>query len=177
MRYIQAKAALQAGLRKGNARERPVVNRHEKESHAHRSSGVNSQDVQRYFQVYSYIRTSNLKIETLCPIVSVLWQNYVLHPSESLDMQKGRKSRQLPDGQSASRASSSVASPTISSLIIPSLKEVMCFACSLSLVVLSQLDSTNMFVLSFKSLHSLIHPHFWQWFSSASAFAKTILVL
>ncbi|KAG2637193.1 serine/threonine-protein kinase svkA-like isoform X3 [Panicum virgatum] len=85
----EAKAALQAGLRKGNARERPVVNRHEKESHAHRSSGVNSQDVQ----------------------------------SESLDMQKGRKSRQLPDGQSASRASSSVASPTISSLIIPSLKE------------------------------------------------------
>lgn len=85
----EAKAALQAGLRKGNARERPVVNRHEKESHAHRSSGVNSQDVQ----------------------------------SESLDMQKGRKSRQLPDGQSASRASSSVASPAISSLIIPSLKE------------------------------------------------------
>jgi serine/threonine-protein kinase 24/25/MST4 len=85
----EAKAALQAGLRKGNARERPVVNRHEKESHAHRSSGVNSQDVQ----------------------------------SESLDMQKGRKSRQLPDGQSASRASSSVASPTISSLIIPCLKE------------------------------------------------------
>jgi len=85
----EAKAALQAGLRKGNARERPVVSRHEKESHAHRSSGVNSQDVQ----------------------------------SESLDMQKGRKSRQLPDGQSASRASSSVASPTISSLIIPSLKE------------------------------------------------------
>ncbi|KAG2645574.1 hypothetical protein PVAP13_2KG431800 [Panicum virgatum] len=85
----EAKAALQAGLRKGNARERPVVSRHEKESHAHRSSGVNSQDVQ----------------------------------SESLDMQKGRKSRQLPDGQSASRASSSVASPAISSLIIPSLKE------------------------------------------------------
>ncbi|RLN33266.1 serine/threonine-protein kinase svkA-like [Panicum miliaceum] len=85
----EAKAALQAGLRKGNARERPVVNRHEKESHAHRYSGVNSQDVQ----------------------------------SESLDMQKGRKSRQLPDGQSASRASSSVASPAISSLIIPSLKE------------------------------------------------------
>jgi len=54
MRYIQAKAALQAGLRKGNARERPVVSRHEKESHAHRSSGVNSQDVQRYFQVYLY---------------------------------------------------------------------------------------------------------------------------
>ncbi|KAJ1291126.1 hypothetical protein BS78_02G294700 [Paspalum vaginatum] len=85
----EAKAALQAGLRKGNARERPVVNRNEKESHEHRSSGVNSQEVQ----------------------------------SENADVQKGRKSRQLPDGQSASRASSSVASPTISSLIIPSLKE------------------------------------------------------
>ncbi|WVZ66044.1 hypothetical protein U9M48_015320 [Paspalum notatum var. saurae] len=85
----EAKAALQAGSRKGNARERPVVNRNEKESHEHRSSGVNSPEVQ----------------------------------SENVDMQKGRKSRQLPDGQSASRASSSVASPTISSLIIPSLKE------------------------------------------------------
>ncbi|WVZ64991.1 hypothetical protein U9M48_014427 [Paspalum notatum var. saurae] len=84
----EAKAALQAGLRKGNARERPVVNRNEKESHEHRSA-VNSQEVQ----------------------------------SENADMQKGRKSCQLPDGQSASRPSSSVASPAISSLIIPSLKE------------------------------------------------------
>ncbi|KAL6840653.1 hypothetical protein ACP4OV_029517 [Aristida adscensionis] len=85
----EAKAALQAGLRKGNARERPVVNKHEKESHERRSSGVNSQEAQ----------------------------------SENVDMQKGRKSRQLSDGQSAPRASSSVASPAISSLIIPSLKE------------------------------------------------------
>uniref|UniRef100_A0A0A9DY02 Protein kinase domain-containing protein n=1 Tax=Arundo donax TaxID=35708 RepID=A0A0A9DY02_ARUDO len=85
----EAKAALQAGFRKGNARERPAINRHEKESHEHRSSGVNSQEVQ----------------------------------SENDDMQKGRKSRQLPDGQPAPRASSSVASPAISSLIIPSLKE------------------------------------------------------
>ncbi|KAF8700332.1 hypothetical protein HU200_034264 [Digitaria exilis] len=84
----EAKAALQAGLRKGNARERPVVNRHEKEPHEHRSPGVHSQ-VQ----------------------------------SESVDMQKGRRSRQLPDGQSASRASSSISSPAISSLILPSLKE------------------------------------------------------
>jgi hypothetical protein len=68
-------------------------------------------------------------------------------------MQKGRKSRQLPDGQSASRASSSVASPTISSLIIPCLKEVMCLACSLFLLVLSQLDSTDMFILPFKLPH------------------------
>ncbi|CAL5086537.1 unnamed protein product [Urochloa decumbens] len=89
LNLAEAKAALQAGLRKGNARERPVVNRYEKESHEHRSSGVNSQEVQ----------------------------------SEGVDMQKGRKSRQLPDGQSASRTSSSVASPAVSSLIIPSLKE------------------------------------------------------
>ncbi|XP_062189468.1 uncharacterized protein LOC133892607 [Phragmites australis] len=85
----EAKAALQAGLRKGNAREKPVINRHEKESHEHRFSGVNSQVIQ----------------------------------SENVDIQKGRKSRQLSDGQSAPRASSSVASPAISSLIIPSLKE------------------------------------------------------
>ena len=48
---MQAKAALQAGLRKGNARERPIINRHEKGSHEHRSSGVNSQEVQRYFKL------------------------------------------------------------------------------------------------------------------------------
>lgn len=65
--YIQAKAALQAGLRKGNARERPVVNRHEKESHEHRSPGVNSQ-VQRYFH-FTSIRVLTSKIETLCPIM------------------------------------------------------------------------------------------------------------
>ncbi|TVU38999.1 hypothetical protein EJB05_12398 [Eragrostis curvula] len=86
----EAKAALQAGFRKGNARERPVINRHEKESHEHRVSGVKSQEVQ----------------------------------SENVDMQKSRRTHQLPDGQSASRASSSVASPAISSLIIPCLKEV-----------------------------------------------------
>ncbi|KAK3125093.1 hypothetical protein QOZ80_7BG0599880 [Eleusine coracana subsp. coracana] len=85
----EAKAALQAGFRKGNARERPIINRHEKESHEHRISVVNSQEVQ----------------------------------SENVDMQKGRRSRHLPDGQSTSRASSFVASPVISSLIIPSLKE------------------------------------------------------
>ncbi|CAD6223712.1 unnamed protein product [Miscanthus lutarioriparius] len=85
----EAKAALQAGLRKGNARERPIINRHEKGSHEHRSSGVNSQEVQ----------------------------------SEDVDTQKGRKLRQLSDGQSASRASSSVAPPAVSSLLLPSLKE------------------------------------------------------
>lgn len=84
----EAKAALQAGLRKGNARERPFINRHEKGSHEHRSSGVNSQEVQ----------------------------------SEDVDTQKGHKLRQLPDGQSASRASS-VVSPAVSSLLLPSLKE------------------------------------------------------
>lgn len=84
----EAKAALQAGLRKGNARERPFINRHEKGSHEHRSSGVNSQEVQ----------------------------------SEDVDTQKVHKLRQLPDGQSASRASS-VASPAVSSLLLPSLKE------------------------------------------------------
>jgi len=85
----EAKAALQAGLRKGNARERPIISRHEKGSHEHRTSGVNSQEVQ----------------------------------SEDVDTQKGRKLRQLPDGQSASRASSSVAPPAVSSLLLPSLKE------------------------------------------------------
>ncbi|KAL6657983.1 hypothetical protein ACP70R_005763 [Stipagrostis hirtigluma subsp. patula] len=89
LNLAEAKAALQAGLRKGNSRERPVLNKHEKESHERRSSGVNSQEAQ----------------------------------SENADIQKGRKSRQLSDGQSAPRASSSVASPAISSLIIPSLKE------------------------------------------------------
>lgn len=83
----EAKAALQAGFRKGNARERPAINKHEKESHEPRFSGVNSHEVQ----------------------------------SENVDSQKGRKSRQSADGQAASRASA--ASPALSSLIIPSLKE------------------------------------------------------
>jgi len=83
----EAKAALQAGFRKGNARERPVITKHEKESHEPRFSGVNSHEVR----------------------------------SENADLQKGRKSRQPSDGQSASRASA--ASPALSSLLIPSLKE------------------------------------------------------
>ncbi|KAM3365852.1 hypothetical protein ACQJBY_015461 [Aegilops geniculata] len=83
----EAKAALQAGFRKGNARERPATNKHEKESHEPRFSGVNSHEVR----------------------------------SENIDSQKGRKSRQPSDGQSAPRASA--ASPALSSLIIPSLKE------------------------------------------------------
>lgn len=60
---MQAKAALQAGFRKGNARERPVINRHEKESHEHRvSSGVNSQEVQRYSKFsFSCVITSKLE--------------------------------------------------------------------------------------------------------------------
>jgi serine/threonine-protein kinase 24/25/MST4 len=41
-------------------------------------------------------------------------------------MEKSRRSRRLPDGQSTSRAPNSVASPAISSLIMPSLKEVKC---------------------------------------------------
>jgi serine/threonine-protein kinase 24/25/MST4 len=41
----EAKAALQAGFRKGNARERPAINRHEKESHEQRVSGVNSPEI------------------------------------------------------------------------------------------------------------------------------------
>ncbi|XP_014752762.1 serine/threonine-protein kinase svkA isoform X2 [Brachypodium distachyon] len=85
----EAKAALQAGFRKGNARERPVINKHEKESHEPRFSGVNSHEGR----------------------------------SESVDSQKGRKSRQPSDGQSAPRASGSAASPALSSLITPSLKE------------------------------------------------------
>ncbi|VAH29712.1 unnamed protein product [Triticum turgidum subsp. durum] len=92
--YTQAKAALQAGFRKGNARERPATNKHEKESHEPRFSGVNSHEVRR---------------------------KYVPCPSENVDSQKGRKSRQPSDGQSAPRASA--ASPALSSLIIPSLKE------------------------------------------------------
>lgn len=83
----EAKAALQAGFRKGNARERPVINKHEKESHEPRFSGVNSHEVQ----------------------------------SGNVDSQKGRKSRQPSDVQSASRVSA--ASPALSSLIVPSLKE------------------------------------------------------
>ncbi|KAG8080445.1 hypothetical protein GUJ93_ZPchr0007g4057 [Zizania palustris] len=85
----KAKAALQAALRKGNARERQVISKHEKESHEPRISGVNSHDAQ----------------------------------SENAGMQKGRKPRQFRDGQSAPQASGSVASPALSSLIIPSLKE------------------------------------------------------
>jgi hypothetical protein len=51
VRYLQAKAALQAGFRKGNARERPVINRHEKESHEQRVSGVNSPEIHRYSKI------------------------------------------------------------------------------------------------------------------------------
>jgi hypothetical protein len=50
-KYMQAKAALQAGFRKGNARERPVINKHEKESHEPRFSGVNSHEVRRYLKL------------------------------------------------------------------------------------------------------------------------------
>ncbi|KAL5198808.1 hypothetical protein ABZP36_002320 [Zizania latifolia] len=85
----EAKAALQAALRKGNARERQVISKHEKESHEPRISGVNSHDA----------------------------------PSENAGMEKGRKPRQFRDGQSAPQASGSVASPALSSLIVPSLKE------------------------------------------------------
>uniref|UniRef100_A0A0D9WZ99 non-specific serine/threonine protein kinase n=1 Tax=Leersia perrieri TaxID=77586 RepID=A0A0D9WZ99_9ORYZ len=85
----EAKAALQAALRKGNTRERQVVSKHEKESHEPRVSGVNSHD----------------------------------DPSENVDVQKGRKPLQLRDGQSAPRASASVSSPALTSLVVPSLKE------------------------------------------------------
>ncbi|KAB8105540.1 hypothetical protein EE612_039469 [Oryza sativa] len=85
----EAKAALQAAFKKGNARERHVINKHEKESHEPRISAVNSHDA----------------------------------PSENADMEKGRKPRQIHDGQSAPQASGSVSSPALSSLIIPSLKE------------------------------------------------------
>uniref|UniRef100_A0A0E0LL32 non-specific serine/threonine protein kinase n=1 Tax=Oryza punctata TaxID=4537 RepID=A0A0E0LL32_ORYPU len=85
----EAKAALQAALKKGNARERQVISKHEKESHEPRISAVNSHDA----------------------------------PSENADMEKGRKPRQIHDGQSAPQASGSVSSPALSSLIIPSLKE------------------------------------------------------
>ncbi|BAT01681.1 Os07g0507300 [Oryza sativa Japonica Group] len=85
----EAKAALQAAFKKGNARERHVISKHEKESHEPRISAVNSHDA----------------------------------PSENADMEKGRKPRQIHDGQSAPQASGSVSSPALSSLIIPSLKE------------------------------------------------------
>lgn len=45
---MQAKAALQAAFKKGNARERHVINKHEKESHEPRISAVNSHDAPRY---------------------------------------------------------------------------------------------------------------------------------
>ncbi|KAG8099881.1 hypothetical protein GUJ93_ZPchr0013g37502 [Zizania palustris] len=85
----EAKAALQAALRKGNTRERQVISKHGKESHEPRISVFNSHDA----------------------------------PSEHADMQKGSKPHQFHDEQSAPRASGSVASPALSSLIIPSLKE------------------------------------------------------
>jgi hypothetical protein len=59
VRYLQAKAALQAGFRKGNARERPAINRHEKESHEQRVSGVNSPEIHRYSKFsFSYVFTT-----------------------------------------------------------------------------------------------------------------------
>ncbi|XP_006657739.1 serine/threonine-protein kinase svkA-like [Oryza brachyantha] len=85
----EAKAALQAALKKGNARERHVISRHEKESPEPRISVVNNHDA----------------------------------GSENADMEKGRKPRQIHDGQSTHQASGSVSSPAFSSLIIPSLKE------------------------------------------------------
>lgn len=51
--------------------------------------------------------------------------SFLRDPSDNIDAQKQRsKSRQLTDGHSVTRASSAAASPALSLLIVPSLKEV-----------------------------------------------------
>ncbi|XP_073005694.1 uncharacterized protein [Typha latifolia] len=87
----EAKAALQGGLRKGNARERP-----------HMSRPIKDAQEPKISQIASSFET----------------------PSENVDAQNLRsKSRQLTDAQSIVRASATAASPALSLLIIPSLKE------------------------------------------------------
>nr|CAD1819128.1 unnamed protein product [Ananas comosus var. bracteatus] len=91
----EAKAALEkGGLRKGNARERLVPSRQSKEAQEPETAeGISSFESSR-------------------------------DPSDNIDAQKQRsKSRQLTDGHSVPRASSAAASPALSLLIIPSLKE------------------------------------------------------
>ncbi|CAL9077216.1 unnamed protein product [Musa acuminata var. zebrina] len=87
----QAKAALQGGLRKGNARERPPVSKQSKD----------------------YLE--NKMTERTTTSVS---------SSENVGFQKMlNKSNQLSDELTQSRAAAAAASPVLSSLIIPSLKE------------------------------------------------------
>ncbi|KAJ8513144.1 hypothetical protein OPV22_003578 [Ensete ventricosum] len=87
----QAKAALQGGLRKGNARERPPVSKQSKD----------------------YLE--NKMTERTTTSVS---------SSESVGLQKMlNRSNQLSDELTQSRAAAAAASPVLSSLIIPSLKE------------------------------------------------------
>ncbi|URD95609.1 hypothetical protein MUK42_35358 [Musa troglodytarum] len=87
----QAKAALQGGLRKGNARERPPVSKQSKD----------------------YLE--NKMTERTTTSVS---------SSENVGLQKMlNKSNQLSDELTQSRAAAAAASPVLSSLIIPSLKE------------------------------------------------------
>ncbi|THU74204.1 hypothetical protein C4D60_Mb04t30900 [Musa balbisiana] len=88
---LQAKAALQGGLRKGNARERPPVSKQSKD----------------------YLE--NKMTERTTTSVS---------SSENVGLQKMlKKSNQLSDELAQSRAAAAAASPVLSSLIIPSLKE------------------------------------------------------
>ncbi|XP_008810547.2 serine/threonine-protein kinase 3/4 isoform X2 [Phoenix dactylifera] len=87
----EAKAVLQGGLRRGNARERPLLSKHSKDA-----------------------------LETKMAERS----SYSESSSENVDVQKlHNKSRQSSDVQASARASAVAASPALSLLIIPSLKE------------------------------------------------------
>nr|XP_029116683.1 serine/threonine-protein kinase 10 isoform X2 [Elaeis guineensis] len=90
----EAKAALQGGLRRGNARERPISSKHNKDA----------------LETKMAERSSNSESSR--------------DPNENIDVQKlHTKSRQSSDVQANARASAAAASPALSLLIIPSLKE------------------------------------------------------
>ncbi|EHA8587835.1 serine/threonine-protein kinase 3/4 [Cocos nucifera] len=90
----EAKAALQGGLRRGNARERPILSKHNKDA-------LESKMAER---------SSNSECSR--------------DPNENVDVQKlHNKSRQSSDVQASARASAVAASSALSLLIIPSLKE------------------------------------------------------
>ncbi|XP_074572625.1 uncharacterized protein LOC141829105 [Curcuma longa] len=90
----EAKAALQAGARRGIAREKPIPNKQVKDSLENKlTERTNASESSR-------------------------------NQSENIDLQKVlNKPRQLGTEQSQARASAAAASPALSSLIIPSLKE------------------------------------------------------
>ncbi|KAJ6842305.1 serine/threonine-protein kinase 4-like isoform X1 [Iris pallida] len=91
----EARAALQGGLRKGNTRERPLLAKHNKDT---AESKVTE-------------HTSYSKSSRDLP--------------ENFDAQKAvQKPRQTSDGEVSVRGSTTAASPILSLLIIPSLKEV-----------------------------------------------------